>query len=360
MPALPIGDFGDVINNTLAAYAKGRLEQTWNFYDTPLLRMLGEQKKTVHGKAHNSGIRLRDKGTFRFTGYFDTQAASYVDVSDRFETAPRVTREDMTWDEKLTEDIQGGDEELADALVEQYEAAEASTVEGLEEALVAPPYNDSAATQNGFRGLLYWLCPLEAGSQDAVGGFNGKTARLGDGTTQTTMAGKDRNVATYNRLRNWVATHGGAMNQGTLDQLRYADINTKFRTLPGLFNPTPGTPKTVRLMPTTFYAAYEKLLDNGRMDIGADAMMQGGKDRLPIRGVPALACPALDDYSYTPVITFSSRNFRLLVWGGRWMKWTKPLRRGGTVWESQLECHANVHCNNPRNGGHVLHGVISA
>lgn len=360
MPGSPIvlDAIGDIIAQTIDDYDKDR-NQTQKYYNYPVIRLMEERRKATVGENENTHLRVREKGGFRWTGFFDAEPSTFVDVSLRLATPPRIGETDVAWD-KMLEAINTGSAQLADVLLDEFEASEETHKNTLEEAFVVSPYNDASGTIQGVRGLGYWLRPLTAGTSDPTGGFNATTARFGDGTTSTTIAGQDASLVANSRLRSFAGTHTGTMSATLVNQLRLADIQTNFRTASMVFGAEqPQGQRQVRLMPTSFYAAYEQIVQAGTYEMGNDAMGKG-TERIYARGLPAVAVPVLDAISYLPVYTLNTGQIRCSVWGGWWMKRTEPLRKAATVWELKVRSMLNPHAPNPRHLGHVFHQTISA
>lgn len=351
-------DIGDLVTQTLDKFDRER-NQTQRYTNWPLIAMFQEVRRNMTGTADNTHLRVREKGGFRWIGFYDVTPSNWVDVSLRIETPPRQGETDLAWDEMLSS-INTGSEQLANILLDEYEAAEETHMNTMEESLATPPFNDSAANLQGVRGLGYWLRPLNAGQTDPVGGFNGQTIRFGDGTTSTTIAGQDASLAANTNLRNFAGTHGGTMTTTLVNQLRLADIETNFHTAPMVFGAEqPSGDRMIRVMPPSFYAAYEQIVQAGTQEVGQDAMGKG-KSRIFMRGLPAVSSKVLESVSYLPVYTIRTSKFRFGVWGGWWMKRTTPRYRGATVYDVKIRSMCNAHCRNPREAGHVFHTAIAA
>lgn len=357
MPGVVYTDIGDLINSTLAKMPKGKFAETMRETEVVLTKVLLTGAKSINGTTLDTRIRLRPKGTARFTNLYEVTPNVQVDLMGVASTPWGHVEEKMEFDER-----EGWMNMGAERIVELMEERRSGCYESLyflvEDALVATPQN--ANDHKALRGLPYWFPQLGDGVEDPVGGFNATTIRFADGSTSTTCAGIDASDPQNLRWRPWAATHNGRMDHFLVEQIRRAMTRTNFMILAELKGQGVESGGRSRLcMGHEFADQYENMVNLGPDDRGDDVIpITGGK----LRGVPVTRVPVMESLSYQPVWGFKTNKVYGRLLNGMWMRQGKAIndRNSTQVFTVPITGSCLVHCEDRRGGGFCIHAPMAA
>ncbi len=352
MAGTPIASVADLLNSTLARIEKENAKQTYKYHEYGLTNFLfGRNPGSDSGSKLAFDVRVRASDSSRFVGLYESTPNTQKDLMVKGYEPWSHNETKMQYEEK-EEAMNSGAAKIYDMIKQRWHACIEDNFNLMEDTLPFAPA--TSGVQKPIRGLLYHVRTLGVGVTDTAGGFNGQTVIYGDGSTDNTWCDLDRTVAENSRLRNWVATWNGAVDQGLLKLLRRAMRRTGFKSLPGIKDPD-GNPQAGLVLSSDLLEEYEDLVS--RRSVAAD----GGdaapvNDNLKIRGAELIECPPLNDVAYTPIIGLRRPHIKATILGGRWMKRKEPINDKHQVesWTVAMVSSAAIECSNPR-GLFVVH-----
>lgn len=246
-----------------------------------------------------------------------------------------------------------GPAKLLDTLKKSYALGYASLLRVLEQRFPLAP--ESADDQRNPRGLAYHFGYLPSGTVNYNGGFLGTTARFGDGTSTTNIAGINR--VTNPKARNWAGLHDG-MTVNTLDSLRRLLWKTEFKTPSDLREFYSDWARKQRIVMSQDYAAeYERLMNQHGPDGRNKDLNPFYGNALTFRGVRVVGIPTLDSVALNPIYVVDLANFQPVVLAGFWLREDDVMRDRNQrhVYSMAIDCWYSYIMHNPRRAGGVLH-----
>jgi hypothetical protein len=362
MPGVSIDALRDLIIGTRPKQPKKKFSETAALTAYALMKLFfGEaREKFGGGKSFQALVRVRAKGTFRWVGLYESTPNNQEDLMVQLDT-PWCHWEEKFHVDTKEEQLNGGEEQVVELLDVRRSGVYESIANGIENVL--PTSAPSATDTRQLRGIFYYLRPLEAGSVDPVGGFNGKTIRFANGDTSTTMSGQDAALAANERLRSFVGTYSGEVTPITARLIRRAMKRTNFEALPEL------TGKSLRqggrrvvLMGHGRSDELEDLAQNGPDDIKGDIMSVGAEGGLKIRGIKVILAPAFDGISMNPIAGVWTKHLYGATLADEWMRERKPVNDRGApdVLTTKVGGTGMLTCDNPREAGWLIHEEIAA
>lgn len=300
-------------------------------------------------------------GTVQFIGAYDTVSYKLQEYVTQGSVKPvsLTTHTNMIFD-KIVEAVTDGD--AANRLWRDYEtkrsAGEETKRDQMESIFIEAP--QSLTGNNAFMGLLTWF----ARSMTAGGAFveqltpakNGVYRRLGDGTIVSAVGQIDAALARNERMRSWVATHGGRMDKALLDTIHQMIYSMGYEYAEEYEGIKPNTSRLGILWSDIFNAQYMRYMD----DIGAprtsDFMTSGGK---MVQGVKPIGCSYLDGHVINPIFLIFPEQVKLHKAEGYWGKpiydnTISPLQWG----EFQLHI-GQMLAEDPGTAGGLIHGKFN-
>lgn len=356
-PGAPYLNIGDLITNTLNQLPK-TYSDTMRQTKYPLCQLFFSQlrRSLDGGQGYEKKVRKTAKTTFQFVRPYQATSTRHEDLTVKQVTTWVFGEQKMEFDERTKEMNSGGPAIIDNMKVERSGAYE-DIFNRYEDALGDAPY--SASDDLSIWGLPYWAPTLELNTADPTGGFNGKTIYYKDGSSGTTRAGIDLSNADNARLRSFVGTHSGYVDQAFLDLLRRAMTRTDFGTIPQLEGDKPAgsSPSDMFLL-----ASHAKCDDIERRINRSPDPQQGDIERFTepmFRGVKFIRTPTLENYAYDPVYGIKRSKVYGIVLKDMWMKELKAMNSQATplTWVVPIVCGVNLTCDDPRSGVFCLHTV---
>jgi hypothetical protein len=357
MPGLKPSQIPDLITTTLPHFKdRGRFGvvfelQQYYYLDT----VFAEDKYEVQEGTHvEFRLVLDDNGTARHTNLYS---------NNEYDKRSVVTKGSATWCyaeaiilyEKRELGMNKGDAAIAKYIQTQYFAGYKSLANLIERRAVLPP-NDATDDINP-QGVSFLLSMTPASTVDYIGGFNGKDARYGDGTTTTTICGID--AANEWLWRNWCANHEGEVNMRTVRSMRRAQINTGFKKPRNIKEMTSGPTSKYRIFwKFDFQEQYENLVNSGSDNRNND--ISPFKDTCTFRGVPTIGLPTYENLAYNPIHQVNFAHFMPIVKSGEWLADDEPFRHPNQrhTFVQGVDCTYNYMIDNRRDGHWVLNEEI--
>jgi hypothetical protein len=353
----------DLIRTTLNDIPRGKFTQTFALNSYPVCEALfgsGRISSSGGARGRDRQIRLADNESARGTRLYASQAYTQVDVMGTlFE--PWIMHEASYVIETGEIHRNAGGARIVDLVKTKRDACYESIANYFERRGILPP--DNQADDLNPKGLLFHLRPLGANVVDPVGGFNGTTAIYGDGST-TTLVGTnlDATQTRNNRLRNWVATHGGQVDPLLIRQMRTAVNRVGFKP-----------PKNMKLSggDTTSTAMFSIMWSELLSEQYADLVNAGPDDRngnaspfwgdLPFGPVSTKAVPVLNSISYNPIMGVNLNETKCVALEGQWLVEDEPVRSATQrrVIVNGIDTQYTITCDNPR-ANFLLHTPRSA
>jgi len=359
MKGLAVSEIPDLVNSTLPHFKnRGKFEAAFELQQYYFLDEVFQKDKyqVQDGRSIEFNVVLDDNGTARHTKLFSTRTRNMRDVLKQGSQNWCFADAEAYYEAHLLT-MNRGASAKAKYIKIQYFAAYKSLANLLERRAVLAP--EDANDQENPNGLLWWFSMLASGQQDDTGGFNGKLARYGDGTTTTTIGGIDANL---NPLwRNWVATYSGVIDIDTTNTLRRGMIATKFvrpKSVKDLDNGGPASKWRV-LWSLRHQAEYEELVNSGSDKRNGD--LNPFADMITFRGVRTVGLPTLETVSNSPIIVCNFAHFMPCVHSDWWMKEDEPMRDVDQrhVYVQGIDCQYNYLADNRREMGFILHTKIA-
>jgi hypothetical protein len=362
MAGVSIDALRDLIIGTRPKQPKRKFAETLKYteYTGTKLFFSEAREKFGGGSSYKAQIRARAKGTFRWVGLYESTPNNQEDLMVEVETPWKHWEEKFHVDTK-EQQLNGGEEQINDLMQERRSGVYESIWNGIEG--VVPTSAPSSVDGKQMRGIFYWLRPLDAGTEDPIGGFNGKTIRFANGDTSTLLGGADASDAANERLRNFAATYTGEVTPVTARLIRRCMKRTKFGSLPEL------TGKALRmggrrvvLMGQSRSDELEDLAQHGPDDIKGDIMSVGANGGLKLRGIPVEILDTLDDVAMNPIVGVWTKHLYGAVLADEWMRERKPVNDRGApdVLTTKVGGTSMITCDNPRAAGWIIHEPIAA
>jgi len=346
----------DLLNSTLRDIERDNVAQTQKYSDYELTNFIFTDRKEASGTALEFDLRIRESGTARFVGLYETTPNIVVNTTVKAQERWSHIEDKVHWDEKeLAMNANGA--KIYETLKERWNASTETLWNLLEDNLWSIP--QTSADEKTVRGLLYHIRTLGVGVSDPVGGFNGITAIYGDGTTDTTWCtttggtSLDRNVAENNRIRNFVSTFGGEIDQNFIRTLRTAMNRTGFKRIPGLKGGLPGG-NCALVMSEDLEEQHEDLVNRRQVE-------GSGKDSAPVQNTTARGCQIirsapLNNVAFSPIFGIRKDCLQARILAGRWFKRKAAINDRDQVetWTVPIVCSFALRPSNPR-GLFVIH-----
>ncbi len=351
MPGVPLTDFGDYTNHLLAHYKDrpavqaAAAKQNYIVVDD----WISKHKYSVQGGNQiEYRVLLGHDGSARMVDIMQPTVRNYVEKVQKA-SAPWVIAEGtVTWDEALASFF-STDAELIDYMQTRWFLGVQSHIDLLEEQGFAVP-DDANDTKNA-RGVPYWVNFLDSGVTDYTGGFNGKTAIWGDGTTTTNIGGIDKSTETM--WRNWACNYSGTVDASLLDAIELSLHFTNFKLPKDVQQYSSKNPNVQRRIFSgiTHAAQYQRLRNMGNDDRNGDVRPFGFLGNKTFSGVEWNGMASLEARTYSPIYVLDMPNFFPFVKTGWYMRRTKALnsREQPLTYSSFLYTHFNFACQMPRN-----------
>lgn len=355
---LSVSDIPDMIKTTLPYFAnKGNIEVAYELQSYYFLDKVATENKMVvqDGSSIEWTVVLNENGTAEHVGLYAEIDYKQSDVVHNASQRWTWARAYATYEaHELT--MNRGASAKAKYIQTKYFSAYKSIANLLEKRAVLTPEDPS--DQVNPNGLLWWFSMLGAGQVDYTGGFNGKLARYGDGTTTTVIGGIDAAVEPL--WRNWVANHTG-MNLRTCETMRLGLIQCEFKPPRNVKEMVRGPRSDLRLLMNQFQQAeYERLVNSG--SDGRNGDLSPFRNTVTFRGIPIVGMPTLNNVAYEPIICVNFAKFEICVHANWWMEETDPMVHPNQpfVFRQVISCQYNYRLTNRREGGFILHRPIAA
>ncbi|MCE2654761.1 MAG: hypothetical protein LW650_15380 [Planctomycetaceae bacterium] len=347
----------DLVATTLNNIPRGSFTQTFALNSYPVCELLfggGRITADSGSRGREKRIRLAENESARGTRMYATQSYAQVDtMGTLFE--PWVMHEAHYIIDKSEVARNRGAAQIVDLVQTRRDACYESIANYFENRGLLPP--DNAADDLNPKGLLFHCRPLAAGQVDPVGGFNGINAVFRDGLTTSLVGGIDASIPANSRLRNWAATHNGAIDPQLIRQLRTAVNRVGWR--PPKNMKLTGGDTTQRqqfaiLWSQPFAEAYADMVNAGPDDRNGNASPFFGD--LPFGPVTTYAVPALDSLAYQPICGVNMAFTKLVALRGEWMLEDEPVRGDGQrrVMKMGVDSQYCIMSENPR-ANFILH-----
>lgn len=359
MPGVNIASLGDLLTGTLKKTPKGKITETLK-----RSRYAGVQAFWANNKENLSGgtyyearVRARAGGTAKFVNPYQSTPNDVRDLMVTMQTPAAYYEAKMRYDEReLLHNANG--EQIVSIIDTRRSGCYEDIYNLVEDNLPLAPTSatPAAGDPQELYGLSYWFPMLGSGVTDTVGGFNGITVNFRDGTTSTTVANVDRNLADNSRLRSWVATYGGTITADTLRTIRNAMVNTDFVSLPKIDGQSlKGDGEHLLFMSHERANEYEDLVNAGPDDRNNDTMPFHDVNRF--RGTKVVRMPSLSGITYTPFYGAYTKHTYGVTWKGDHMRETDAVNSPTELrtWTVGVVGTTNLTCDNPRAGGFCIH-----
>lgn len=356
MPGLAVEDIPDLVKTTLPHFKnRGKFEAAFLYQQYYFIDEVFQKDKyeTQEGKSIDWTVILDENGTARHTGLYATRQRNKKDVVRTCTQRWCFADAEASYEaHELT--MNKGPAQITKYIKTQYFAAYVSMANLIERRAVQAP-NDATDTENP-QGVAFAIAMLDSGVTNYTGGFLGKTARYGDGSTTTTRYGLDS--ALEPMWRNWGANHNG-MNIQTMNTARRGLWFTGFvppRTVKEMYM-GPASKRRF-LWSITDHTEYLALVNSGGDDRNGD--ISPFKDNVSVHGVRPVPLGTLENVAYTPKYCVDFAHFKPCVHSDWWMKEDEPMRDVDQrhVIIQGFDCQYNYICDNLRVGGFVLHEPI--
>lgn len=361
MAGLSTDQIPDLLNSTLPMFDKdGGFDSTLENQTYPIIDKLFNQyrRKARAGESISLRIQLRTTGTAMHTELFEATPNTIDNTTEKIEAGWTHTENKMHYDvrEMIMNSSPADIFDMMKARRFDMFAGKADLIEL--DCLKTP--NDINDKKNPL-GFPYWICPVDPGSEDPVGGFNGTTVVFRDASTSTVTGGIDRSLARNARFRNWCATYD-EFGASTLELMRKACRYVNFNG--------PRVLKKINQSQSPIWGwfvnldiadQYEAMVNAGPDDRNGDYSPFNGM--LSFKKIPVYATAALGGISYDPIYLINTNAFFPYVLRGRWMQVGKAIPGGRSEHNSvtvPLDSSWQMFCKNVREGGAIIHKPIAA
>lgn len=255
---------------------------------------------------------------------------------------------------------QADESALLDYMKARYIDGLMSKVETIDLRGFATP--ESANDERLPRGVPFWINFIDAGTGFTPnGGFLGKTAIYGDGSTTTAPGGFDKGADPL--LRNFAAhRYPGEMSLADLRTLSLGMRRNNFkgaRDLEQYYKIRATAPKIY--MSIEDAQSYEDL-QNATVGGRNGDLNPFGNNAQTYKGVQIVDLSQFDHLDHRPIYVLRSPHFFPVVHGKWWMRFTEPMNSpdNAHVYRVQVDSSYNFVCDSPRKGGLVIHDPIVA
>ena len=313
------GNWLDLLRAT-REYIEKNVEPTFGLQSYPLLEFFLPRRKSISasGDRYEWNVRLRDGSGGGATRMYAPATWIRSEGTARANCSLIIDSVTMLWD-TAEWDRNMGPNKVFDLYVERWQMELAAMATRWENWLLGTP--NSQEDDLNPRGLLYQVRPTVAGTANPNGGYEGTTARMGDGTDSSVWNGLDAAALPNQRLRNWNFTHDGTFSPLLRRQLIRAMNRSEWRAptaLPGVKGmPTRG--ERLLFMSQPLHDDWTDYVNSGPDDHQGNLMRFQG--RLPFgtncRIVPT---PVLNNQARNPIIGVDLDDFEVGVLGGRFLK----------------------------------------
>lgn len=358
MPGVTISQLGDLLSTTLEKLPRGEFEVAFKYQSYPICDQWFRRykRRVASGKSISMRVQLKTNGSARHVLLYEPTPNNQVDTMSEIE-ADWVHAEAKMHYEAHEVDMNRAPARLVDLVKERRIAAYMDIADEIEAKAWEVP--QSSTDKRYPLGVPYWINFLDAGQVDSTGGFNGKTAIYGNGSTTTTVGGIDGSLSANERWRNWAATYSGVVDMALIDTLRRGLRRVNFRPPMSVRDMYRGPSSQLRIYSDQDRAdEYERLVNAGPDDRNGDLNPFGGI--LTFKRIPWIAVPSLDGVSYTPIFFLNHRFFFPYVLRDWWMKEDTPVRdrEQRHVFTVGIDCSYQFFCLNKRAAGGAVHTAV--
>lgn len=347
----------DLIATTLPNLPKMEFEVALPYQNFPVCNKWFQKDKVQvdSGTSIERNIMLDTTGNAKMVRLYQKTPINVADVQKKI-TAPWCQMQ-TDWSVERRELLRNrGRARFVNLLQSRRIDATLDQAKLLERRAWATPVNDSDDLNP--RGLPYWLSMRETNSTGE--GFDAYRVRWGDGTTTTTKGGLDGSTTPNALWRNYAATKTG-INAAFVKTLRRAFHATEFRSPMLVKDLEKGATSNYRLyMGLDNLVEYEDLVTKSNDNLGRDLDPFHGNTSF--KRVPIEHTPLLNDATYSPVYGVNHAHFFPMVLEGDWMREDGPHKdvEQHNVFTTFLDSSFQYFCKNVREGGFVIHNVVTA
>ena len=356
----------DLIETTLPDLPEQYFEITWDRQDYEFCRIYQTERMEVDGGTSiKRKLMLDDTGNARYRRNFDVDEPAVGDVMQGIEVPWTQIGTHYSW-EKMELIRQRNSAKGFIRLLDTRRAEGLWSLAKLIENRAWKTPTNSSDDLNPY-GVPYYINMLDADSSDA--GFEGKTIRFQDGTTDTVCAGLDAD--THDKWRNYAAVYT-KVNNDMLRTFRKAFLLTRFKAPMFINDPAQKRNAAKRIYCDADTAvALQDLADSrddnhkGKDVLGNIRVDEGGIvyiNRIPVQYIPDLdgAVDPVTSGTTKPMYCVDFEKFIPYIQEGYWMEESDPMndRRQHTTFTVFLDGAHNNLCVNRRQAGFVLHTPI--
>jgi len=353
MPGVPTSFLLDLLSTTLEKLPEGEFEVAFKYQTYPICDQWfrRDRRRVKSGHAISLRVQLKTNGSARHVLLYEPTPNAQVDTMAEIR-ADWVHAEAKMHYESHEIDMNRAPAKLVDLIRERRVAAYMDIADLIELRAFATPSTSTNVREP--LGVPYWINYVDKNSTDYTGGFVGKQAVYGDGTTTTIVGGIDGSLPVNDRWRNFAGNITG-MNMATIDMLRRAIRRVQFRPPTSVRDLYRGPSSMLRIYSNQDYADdYERLVNEGPDDRNGDLNPFGGV--LTFKRIPWIATASMDDLPFNPIFGLNHRHFFPYVLRDWWMREDEPLRDRSQrhVFTVGIDCSYQFFCLNKRAGGFAL------
>jgi len=357
----------DLIATTLSDLPKQYFEVMWDDSDYEFCRIYQKERMSIDGgKKIERKVMLDPSGNARYRRYADTDEPNIDNVMDTIEVPWTQIGVHYSWDKLEILHNSNSAKGFIRLMTVRRTSGLWSLANLIEERAWKTPTSSSDDLYP--YGVPYYINFLNNAQSD---GFNGKTIRYENGSTDTSCAGIDADEQT--KWRNYAATYTDVDN-ALLKKFRKAFMLTKFRAPIFINDPSKKENAAKRIYADADTCVELMDLADQRDDnhTGKDVLGNIKVDdtglvyinRLPVVYVSQLDgyTDPLDGDTASPIYCVDFRKFKPVVHEGYWMEESEPMTSRGqhTTFTVYLDGAHNNLCTNRREAGFVLHKQLTS
>ncbi len=337
----------DFVNLTLARFRRG----TWNDISLPFQEYIfpsriiqSKRLKEKGGESLKWKVQVRNTGTARHTGLFDTNQTSVKDLT--VGASAGWTFQTVNWSYDVREDDFQGDDMTR--IVREIEIREHSMwndfFQLMEVALWSAP---SSSSQNPRvpSGIPFWLQKASTPTPSFQGGNPSGFTDGAGGISSTT----------YTTWKNWAGNYTDINRPDLISKMREAMYKTKFVAPKKYSETTNGSSAFEHFTTYRVVSPLEALLENRNENLGTDLAKYEGS--VIYRSTPITPVPYLDENDSTdPIYGVNFNYFTYFVKSGWDMK-LMPVKESPhqrNVRERHMDHSGNFAAIDRRQAGYVL------